>query len=272
MKSKIPSIPYFIWMSVFIIVPMLMIVYYAFTNSDGAFTLSNISGTMKNDFAMTFGRSIWLAFIATIICLILAYPFAFMISRFQKHQQGIFYMLAILPMWVNFLLRTYAWMTLLENNGLINKFLGLFGLGPFQMINTPGAVVLGMVYDYIPFMILPLYSIMVKIDESVIQAAQDLGAHPLKVLTKVVIPLSLPGISTGVTMVFVPSISTFIISKMLGGNTSILIGDLIESQFTGTSYNPNVGSAISVVLMVIVFVIMTLANQFDNEDVGDMIK
>ena len=172
----------------------------------------------------------------------------------------------MLPMWMNFLLRTYAWMTLLGNNGIINTFLGFFGLGPFKMLNTQGAVVLGMVYNYLPYMILPLYSVMVKIDKMLLEAAQDLGCNGKKVLLKVVLPLSLPGVMSGITMVFVPAISTFIISRMLGGGSNILIGDLIEMQFLGNSYNPNLGAGISLVLMVIILLIMTIMNQFDNDE------
>ena len=169
-------------------------------------------------------------------------------------------------MWMNFLLRTYAWMTLLENNGLINRFFGLFGLGPFEMINTQGAVVLGMVYNYLPFMIMPLYSIMVKIENSTIQAAQDLGANGVQVLFKVVLPLSVPGITSGVIMVFVPAISTFIISKMLGGGSNLLIGDLIELQFLGNAYNPHLGAAMSLVLMIIILLCLGFLNYFGDED------
>ena len=177
-------------------------------------------------------------------------------------------MIVMLPMWMNFLLRTYAWMTLLGNNGLINSFLGLFGAGPFKLLNTEGAVVLGMVYNYLPFMILPLYSVMVKIDKSVLEAASDLGCNSRKTMLKVVFPLSLPGVLSGITMVFVPAISTFIISRMLGGGGNLLIGDLIEMQFLGNSYNMNLGAAISLVLMVIVLLIMTIMNRFNADDDG----
>ena len=169
-------------------------------------------------------------------------------------------------MWMNFLLRTYAWMTILGNNGLINSFLGIFGIDPIKMLNTQGAIVLGMVYNFLPYMILPLYTVMVKIDKSVLEAAHDLGCNGMKTLFKVVMPLSIPGITSGITMVFVPAISTFIISRMLGGGSLLLIGDLIEMQFLGNSYNPNLGSAISLVLMVIVLIIMTVMNQFDADD------
>ena len=264
MKLKLFSAPYLVWMVVFILVPLLMIAYFAFTAEDGSFTLENISNV--GQYANIFVRSIWLALIATVICLVVAYPVAYILSRMEKHKQGTMLMIVMLPMWMNFLLRTYAWMTLLGNNGIINYLLGLVGLGPVKMINTSGAVVLGMVYNYLPFMILPLYSVMVKIDKSLIEAASDLGCNSAKVLFKVVVPLSVPGITSGVTMVFVPAISTFIISRMLGGGSNLLIGDLIEMQFLGNSYNPHLGAAISLVLMVIILVIMTVMNQFSPDD------
>ncbi|MEG1304903.1 MAG: ABC transporter permease, partial [Oscillospiraceae bacterium] len=206
MKTKIASVPYLIWMAIFIVIPLLLVGYYAFTDSAGNFTADNVASIGR--YTPVFARSIWLALIATGICLVLAFPLSYMISRMKSVRQSLMIMLIMLPMWMNFLLRTYAWMSLLENNGLINKLFGLIGIGPFQMINTQGAVVLGMVYNYLPFMILPLYSIMTKIDNSVIEAAQDLGASKWKVTSKVIIPLSIPGIATGITMVFVPSIST----------------------------------------------------------------
>ena len=175
-------------------------------------------------------------------------------------------LLVMLPMWMNFLLRTYAWMTLLENNGLINRLLGFFGIGPFHMINTAGAVVLGMVYNYLPYMILPLYTAMTKIDDSIVEAAQDLGCNTGNILLRILIPLSSPGIATGITMVFVPSVSTFIISRMLGGGSNLLIGDLIELQFLGNSYNLNLGSAMSLVLMIIVLVLMSFTSSFDESE------
>ena len=206
-----------------------------------------------------------------MLCLVIAYPLAYILSRKTGSQQRTMLMLVMLPTWMNFLLRTYAWMTLLEKNGIINRLLGFIGLGPFEMINTQGAVVLGMVYDYLPFMILPLYSIMTKIDNSVIEAAQDLGASTPQILRRVLIPLSMPGITTGITMVFVPAVSTFIISRMLGGGGNLLIGDLIELQFLGNAYNPNLGAAIALVLMVLILLCMSITNQFDGEDKEDMI-
>lgn len=263
-QLRVLSLPYLVWMVIFILVPILMVAFFAFTNDDGSLTIEHISDV--GQYANIFVRSIWLALIATAICLVIAYPLAYILSRMEKHKQGTMLLLVMLPMWMNFLLRTYAWMTLLGNNGIINHLLGLVGLGPFKLINTSGAVVLGMVYNYLPFMILPLYSVMEKIDKSVIEAASDLGCNSRRVLFKVIIPLSLPGITSGITMVFVPAISTFIISRMLGGGSNLLIGDLIEMQFLGNSYNPHLGAAISLVLMVIILVIMTVMNQFSPDD------
>lgn len=264
MKSKAGASPYIVWMVVFVAVPLAIVVYFAFTTRDGAFTLENITGL--GAYTTVFARGIVQAVIATVICLIIAFPIGFMLSRMAPAHQKMMQMLIMLPMWMNFLLRTYAWMTLLEKNGLINKLLGLFGIGPFNMINTSGAVVLGMVYNYLPYMILPLYTAMTKIDNSVVEAAQDLGANVFQILGRVLIPLSKPGIATGITMVFVPAVSTFIISRMLGGGANLLIGDLIELQFLGNSYNLNLGSAMSLVLMVIVLLCMSFTSSFDEEE------
>mgnify|MGYP000946160275 CR=1 FL=1 len=256
--------PYFVWMVLFTVVPLFIVVYYAMTDAEGNFTLNNL--TSISGYGSVFARSLLLALIATVICLIIAFPVGYFLSRLRVNKQHIMLMLVMLPMWMNFLLRTYAWMTLLEKNGLINKLLGLFGIGPFNMINTSGAVVLGMVYNYLPYMILPLYTAMTKIDNSVVEAAQDLGANVFQILARVLIPLSKPGIATGITMVFVPAVSTFIISRMLGGGANLLIGDLIELQFLGNSYNLNLGSAMSLVLMVIVLLCMSFTSSFDEEE------
>ncbi|MGM9936606.1 MAG: ABC transporter permease [Candidatus Ornithomonoglobus sp.] len=261
--KKIVSAPYLAWMAVFVVVPLLMVAYFAFFEN-GRFTLDYVANVSQ--YTNIFIRSIWLAAIATAICLIIAYPTAMILSEMDTSYQGTLLMIVMLPMWMNFLLRTYAWMTILGNNGVLNQLFGLFGLGPFKMLNTQGAVVLGMVYNYLPFMLLPVYNVMVKIDKSVLEAAQDLGCNRTKVISKVILPLSMPGVMSGITMVFVPAISTFIISRMLGGGGNLLIGDLIEMQFLGNSYNPNLGAAISLVLMVIVLLIMTLMNQFDVDD------
>ena len=264
MKKTLISSPYLVWMTVFIVVPLAMVAYFAFTDPAGSFTLDYISEV--GQYTNIFVRSIWLAAIATVICLVIGYPVAFILSTMNVRHQSTMLMIVMLPMWMNFLLRTYAWMTLLGNNGIINTVLGYVGLGPYKMLNTQGAVVLGMVYNYLPYMILPLYSVMVKIDKSLYEAAHDLGCNSRRVLFRVVLPLSLPGVTSGITMVFVPAISTFIISRMLGGGSNLLLGDLIEMQFLGNSYNPNLGAGISLVLMVIVLLIMTIMNQFDSDD------
>ena len=264
MKSRYPAFPYILFMTIFIVVPLLIVVYFAFTTSDGSFTLQNII-RVKNYIPVTI-KSLYLSLIATVICLLLGYPFAYIMARKTSNIRKTMFMLIMLPMWMNFLLRTYAWMTILEDNGLINKLLALIGIGPVHMINTQGAVVLGMVYDYLPFMIVPLYTVLMKMDYSLIQAAQDLGGNPFQVVTKGILPLILPGISTGITMVFIPCVSTFVISKMLGGGTELLIGDLIEMQFTGNTYNQNLGSAMALVLMVIILICMGVMNQFDSDE------
>ena len=270
MKSKSAAFPYLIWMAIFIVVPLVLVAYYAVTTPEGQFTISYIS--QVGEYTAVLMRSIWLALIATVICLLVAYPLAFIISRRSGNGQRTMVMLIMLPMWMNFLLRTYAWMTILEKNGLINRLLGNFGIGPLEMINTQGAVVLGMIYNYLPFMILPLYSVMTKIPNSLIEAAQDLGCNPRRILTKVLIPLTIPGISSGIIMVFIPSVSTFIISRMLGGGGNLLVGDLIELQFLGNAYNPNLGAAISLVLMVLILLCMSITNQFGDEEKGELLK
>lgn len=262
--QELASAPYLIWMVVFVIVPLIMVAYFAFFGDGNGFTLEHIKDAAQ--YGGIFARSIWLAAVATVICLIISYPLAFILSRMETKSQSTMLMIVMLPMWMNFLLRTYAWMTILGNEGVLNYLFGLVGLGPFRMLNTQGAIVLGMVYNYLPYMILPLYSVMEKIDNSVLEAAQDLGCGRVQALIRVVVPLSLPGIMSGITMVFVPAISTFIISRMLGGGSNLLIGDLIEMQFLGNSYNPNLGAAISLILMVIVLIIMTVMRQFDSSD------
>ena len=251
-------------MILFTIIPLLLIVYFAFTDSSGAFTVSNMEQAVKYIPALV--KSIALAAIATVICLVLAYPFAFAMSRMSFSKQKMMSMLIMLPMWMNFLLRTYAWQAILEDNGVINTLFMSIGLEPLKLINTSGAVILGRVYNYIPFMILPLYSIMTKIDKSVLEAASDLGAGFFATFRRVVFPLSMPGILSGTTMVFVPAVSTFVISGMLGGVNNYLIGDLIETQFLGNSYDLNCGSATSLLLMVVVLITMAIFNHFGDED------
>ena len=265
-KLSLFSIPYVVWMAIFVVIPILMVVVYAFSSAGGGFTLDNFARIW--DYAVVFTRSFKLALIATVICLLVGYPISCFLAREGAGFQRVAMMLIMLPMWMNFLLRTYSWMFLLEKRGLINSFLGLFGIGPFQMINTQGAVVLGMVYNFLPFMILPILSVLEKIDPKVIEAAQDLGANSFTVFRRVTFPLSLPGVLSGVTMVFIPSVSTFVISRLLGGGKSLLLGDLIEMQFMGTTYNPWLGSAIALVMMVIVLVCMAIMNRFGEGEEG----
>lgn len=262
-KSLINA-PYLLWSVLFIIAPMIMVVYYAFTDRNGDWTLANI--TALGAYSQTFIRSIWYAFVATLICLVLAYPLAYIMSRSSMSKQRTIMMLVMLPMWMNFLIRTYSWITLLANTGIINTLLSKIGIGPLHMINTSGAVILGMVYNFLPYMILPIYSIMSKLDYRLVEAAQDLGCNSFGVLKRVIFPLSLPGVISGITMVFVPSVSTFYISQKLGGGKYLLVGDSIEMQFQ-SAYNYNLGASLSLVLMVMIIICMIIMNKFaDNEE------
>lgn len=268
--SRLLAGPYIVWMIGFTVIPLILIIIYGLTDGDGHFTLTNVAAIAAPEHLKALLLALALSLVSTVICLVIAYPLALILRNRNVGRGSFIVFIFILPMWMNFLLRTYAWMSLLEHNGIINRFLGLLGVGPFNMINTSGAVVLGMVYNYLPYMVLPLYTIMVKIDNSVIEAAQDLGANVYHVVAKVLVPLSMPGITTGITMVFVPSISTFIISRMLGGGSNLLIGDLIELQFLGNSYNYNLGSAMSLVLMVIVLLCMSFTTA-DTEEMEAMV-
>jgi len=259
MRRKLPAVPYIVWMAIFVVTPIILIAVYAFTTKDGSFTLGNFQN--MGTYFPVFVRSILLSLISTVICLLLGYPISYILTKYSKRVQRALLMLIMLPMWMNYLLRTYAWMSILENTGLLNRLLTLLNLPAVSIINTQGAVVLGMVYNYLPFMVFPIYSVMVKIDRRVIEAAQDLGASSANIFKKVIFPLSIPGVISGITMVFVPALSTFIISKLLGGGTSLLLGDLIEMQFLGSAYNPHLGSAISLVMMVIVMLCMYAMNK-----------
>ena len=266
------AIPYVIWMALFVVAPIIMVVIYAFSSASGGFTLDNFA--RMGTYTLVFTRSFKLALIATAICVLIGYPVSYMMSKEGPRFQRLAMVLIMLPMWMNFLLRTYSWMAILENNGLLNQLFrkigvialynSIFGtdISFFRMINTQGAVVLGMVYNYLPFMILPIYSVIVKLDRNLIEAARDLGANSVQVFRRVILPLSLPGVLSGITMVFVPSVSTFAISTMLGGGTEMLLGDLIERQFLGGAYNPQLGAAISLVMMIIVVICMAVMNRF----------
>lgn len=274
MKNKLSwfAAPYVVWMALLVVAPIILVVIYAFTSASGGFTLSNFA--RMGTYTVIFTRSFKLAIIATLICLLIGYPISYMMAKEGPGFQRAASVLIMLPMWINFLLRTYAWTAILERNGLLNQFFSAIGLFDlinhifgtnityFNMIGTQGAVVLGMVYNYLPFMILPIYSVIVKLDHSLLEAARDLGANSVRVFRKVIFPLSLSGILSGVTMVFVPSVSTFAISQLLGGGTQMMLGDLIEQQFLGGAYNPHLGSAIALVMMVIVVVCMWVMNHF----------
>ena len=261
--------PYFVWMVLFTVVPLFIVVYYAMTDAEGSFTLNNL--TSISGYGSVFARSLLLALIATVICLVIAFPVGYFLSRLRVNKQHIMLMLVMLPMWMNFLLRTYAWMGLLSVNGPVNTLLGFIGLGPYTMLNTSGAVVLGMVYNYVPYMILPLYTVIMKIDNRLVEAALDLGCRPSQVFSRVILPLSGPGILSGLTMVFVPAVSTFYISQKLGSTGTTLIGDVIESQFK-TAYNPNLGAAMSLVLMILIFICVAVMNRFGEGDGEEVIK
>jgi len=268
-NSVLLSLPYIIWMVVFTLIPLGVVCYYALTDpATGAFTFENLKEL--GAYWGVLGQSILYSLVSAFICLLLGYPVAYFIAHQGKVAQKILYMLVMLPMCMSFLLRTLAWAGLLQDTGIINDFLELIGIGRLQLIRTPGAVILGMVYNYLPYMILPLYAIIVKIDHRLVEAAEDLGCNSLQVFTKVILPLSVPGILSGITMVFVPAVSTFYISQKLGGTDTVLIGDLIEQLFKQGN-NANLGAALSLVLMILVFVCTGIMNRFGADEEGGII-
>ena len=267
-KSVLLSTPYILWMLAFTLIPLGVVGYYALTDVEtGAFTLGNLKELWY--YLPVLGESIGYSLVSALICLLLGYPVAYYIAHRKPITQKFLYMLVMLPMCMSFLLRTLAWVGLLQDTGIINSLLGLIGLGPFKLIRTPAAVVLGMVYNYLPYMILPLYATIVKIDHRLVEAAEDLGCNGIQVFGRVILPLSVPGILSGITMVFVPAVSTFYISQKLGGTDTVLIGDVIERMFKQAD-NPNLGAALSLVLMLLVFVCTGIMNRFagDNEEGG----
>ena len=269
MNSKWLSGPYIVWMLLFTLVPLGVVVYYAFTDSvTGAFTLANLSRIW--DYLPIFLRSIWLSIFATLICLVIGYPVAYYIAHCSPLKQRFLQMFIMLPMCMSFLLRTLAWVALLDDQGIINNFLVSLGLHRLSLNRNSGAVILGMVYNYLPYMILPLYTVIMKIDRRLIEAAQDLGCNNRQVFTRVTLPLSVPGIVSGITMVFVPAVSTFYISQKLGSPGTILIGDVIESQFKNAD-NWHLGAAMSLLLMVIVFVCVGVMNRFTSDEEESMV-
>ena len=264
MKNKLLAAPYIVWMALFILIPLGIVVYYALTDSiTGQFTLANLASI--GSYLPIFLRSIWLSLFAALICLIIGYPVAYFIAQCKPTTQRFLEMLIMLPMCMSFLLRTLAWVALLDDTGIINGVVTGLGLRPLPLIRTDGAVVLGMVYNYLPYMIMPLYTVLVKLDPRLTEAAEDLGCTPAQVFGQVTLPLSVPGIISGFTMVFVPAVSTFYISQKMGSAGTTLIGDVIESQFKA-AYNPNLGAALSLVLMVMVLVCIAVMNRFSDEE------
>ena len=263
LMRSISAAPHVFWAILFIVLPLLIVLYYAFTDAEGNFSFSNIS-TLPS-YASIFWLSIELAIIATAICLLIGYPLAYIIAKAKPKNQKIFIMLLMLPMWTNLLIRTYSIMAILDNGGILNTLLGT----SMQIIGTKGAVIFGMVYDFLPYMVLPIYTCVSKIDKNMWEAASDLGCNTFKTLTKVIIPLSRSGIISGITMVLVPSISTFYISQKLGGGTFELIGDTIERQFVTGALN--VGAAISLVMMILILISLTVMNKFGNSDDGGIV-
>lgn len=270
MTKRFFSAPFMAFMLCGTLIPACVIAYYGMTDRSGAFTLANLVAIASGEHAKALGLSLLLAFASTVICLLLAFPLGLALKDSKLGKKGFMVFVFILPMWMNFLLRTMAWQVLLEKNGIINGMLASIGLSALNIINTPAAVILGMVYDYLPFMILPIYNALIKIDNNLIEAAYDLGASKSLVFRKVIVPLSVPGIVSGVTMVFVPSLTTFAISNMLGGGKVNLIGNIIEQEFTASS-NWNLGSGLSLVMMIFIVISMAFIEKFDRNGEGNMI-
>lgn len=260
--------PYLFWSAAFIIIPLIMIFYYGLTNDQGHFTLLNLAKITSQENLKALGLALLLAFISTLLCLLLAYPLAMILTTLAVNQSSFIVLVFILPMWMNSLLRIIAWQNLLEKNGVINMLLHFFHLPSLEIINTPYAIVLGMVYDFLPFMVLPLYNVLSKMDKNIINAAYDLGANNIQTFFSVILPLSLPGIISGVTMVFVPALTTFVISELLGGSKILLIGNVIEQEFKqGNSWHT--GSGLSLVLMIFIIFSMALIAKYDKDGEGN---
>ena len=267
-SSTLPASPYIVWSTLFIVIPLIIIVFFSFTQetaSGYSFTLENFKRVLNSQYISVFKRSLILAFESTVLCLILGYPVAYFISKMKSNKRNILIMLFIVPMWMNFLLRTYAWLPILGKNGVINNFLSAIGLNTINILYTDAAVLLGMVYNFLPFMILPIYTVLIKMDNSLIDAAADLGANKRQIFTKVIFPLSMPGVITGITMVFMPAVSTFVISRLLGGGQYMLLGNLIETQFT-TMGDWNFGSALAIFMMIRILISMAIMNKFEGTE------
>lgn len=267
-KAKhILAYPYIIWMAAFVIIPLFIVLYYGFTSQDGTFTLYNLEQIGNPTHVKALLLSVRLSLISTVLCLVLAYPLAMILNNMKMKSSSFIVLIFIFPMWMNFLLRTLAWQTLLEKNGVINSVLALLHLPGINIINTPEAIILGMVYNFLPFMVLPIYNVLIKIDDSVIQAARDLGANGIQTFLRIILPLTIPGIISGVTMVFVPALTTFAISDILGGSKILLIGNVIEQEFINAN-NWNTGSGLSLVLMVFILISMALMSKYDKKSEG----
>lgn len=266
-KKKLLTGPYLFWAVSFIIIPLFMILYYGLTNEKKEFTLLNLAKITTPENLKALGLALLLSLVSTAICLILAYPLAMILASKSMNQTSFIVLIFILSMWMNFLLRTLAWQTLLEKNGVINSVLSFLHLPTQSMINTPSAIILGMVYNFLPFMVLPIYNVIVKIDKDVISAAKDLGANNVQTFLKIILPLTTPGIISGITMVFVPALTTFVISDLLGGSKILLIGNVIEQEFKQSS-NWNVGSGLSLVLMIFIIASMALIAKYDKDGEG----
>ena len=267
MNRKLLSLPFIFWSAMFVIVPLCMVFYYGLTDKSGAFTFDNILAIATAEHSKALWEALKLSVISTVICLLLAYPLAMILCNMNVNQNSFLVLIFILPMWMNFLLRTLAWQTLLEKTGVINSILSFVHLPALEIINTPGAIILGMVYNFLPFMVLPIYNVLIKIDRDVINAARDLGASSSYTFLKIILPLSIPGIISGITMVFVPALTTFVISDLLGGGKILLIGNVIEQSFKQNS-NWHVGSGLSMVLMVFIIASMALVAKYDKEGEG----
>ena len=267
MTKKLFSAPFIAFLICGTLIPACVIAYYGFTDRSGAFTWANVAAMATGQHMKALGLSLLLAFVSTVICLLLAFPLGMILKGTKLGKKGFMIFVFILPMWMNFLLRTMAWQVLLEKNGIINSFLAAIGLPRLAIINTSAAVVLGMVYDYLPFMVLPIYNVLIKIDRDVINAARDLGANSVQTFLKVTLPLTTPGIVSGITMVFIPALTTFVISDLLGGSKILLIGNVIEQEFKQTN-NWNAGSALSTVLMIFIILSMVLMNKYDKDGEG----
>ncbi|MDR1801326.1 MAG: ABC transporter permease [Lachnospiraceae bacterium] len=268
-SKQLLAFPYQLWAAAFIVIPLLMILYYGLINQEHEFTLENLARITTPETLKSLGLAILLSLVSTLICLVLAYPLAMILANSNLKQSGFVVLIFILPMWMNSLLRTIAWQNLLEKNGVINQLLEALHLPSLNIINTPSAIVLGMVYNFLPFMVLPIYTVLSKIDKDVITAARDLGANSIQTFARIILPLSTPGIISGITMVFVPALTTFVISDLLGGSKILLIGNVIEQEFKQGN-NWNAGSGLSLVLMIFIVISMALIAKYDKEGEGNV--